>query len=117
MSKFCGRPASGAGEYLSSFYCLVFFVFWCVCVAGFRFLIMKILPAENLEYLPVADCRADVGRVCNFAASSDDSLSLNYICSRRLLLCKRRKFVLSLLNMLQNDRVCVSEIVMVIALY
>jgi hypothetical protein len=24
------------------------------------------------EYLPVADCRADVGSFCNFAASSDD---------------------------------------------
>jgi hypothetical protein len=69
------------------------------------------------EYLPVADCRADVGRVCNFAASSNDSLSLNYIRSRRLLICKRRKFVLSFLNILQNDGVCLSELVMVIALY
>lgn len=32
-------------------------------------------------------------------------LSLNNMCSRRLLICKRRKFVLSFLNMLQNDGV------------
>jgi hypothetical protein len=70
------------------------------------------------EYLPVADCRADVGGFCNFAASSDDDpLSLYYICSRRLLICKRRKFVLSFLNMLQNDGVCLSELAMVTALY
>jgi len=29
VSEFCGRPASGAGEYLSSFYC---FFFWRVSV-------------------------------------------------------------------------------------
>ncbi len=115
---FCGRPASGAGEYLSSFYCLVFF-FWCVSVWldsdswSWRYC----LPMMHKEYLPVADCRADVGRVVIFAASSNDSLSLNYICSRRLLICKRRKFVLSFLNMLHNDGVCLSELVMVIALY
>lgn len=45
VSEFCGRPASGAGEYLSSFYC--FFFLACVCVAGFGFLIMKILPADD----------------------------------------------------------------------
>jgi hypothetical protein len=45
VSKFCCQSASGAGEYLSSFYCLVFcFFFFGVCMCSW----IPILDHEDI---------------------------------------------------------------------